>query len=346
MTSPLNLTLMPEQMSRAVAKALQIRKPVLIVGAPGVGKTELLMQAAKSVDYDLLLSYPAIEDPTDPKGLPWFDPKSGKGDFVPLGVLKSAVEAKKPTLWVLEDLGQAADAVQAAYMSVLSTRTVGSHKLPDYVTVLATTNRKEHRAGVRGLLEPVKSRFSTIIELVPSLEDWCEWAISNAVDPRIISFLRSNPDYLLKPAPTLEIVNSPCPRTWANLSAWLKGGVDKDLRAAVYAGAVGAEAAELFMAFEDVVNELPPPEAVLMAPDSVAIPSNPSTLFALLTAVAYFTEDATFPNVVRFAHRMNEEGYGEMAGMLIKDTVRRHEHLLSSAAFLDVSTGPLADLIQ
>jgi len=347
MTSQQSLALNPEQAARVVARALHKRKPILLVGAPGVGKTELLMQAAEVAEHDILLSYPAIEDPTDPKGLPWFDPKSGKGDFVPLGVLKRALESKRPTLWVLEDLGQAADAVQAAYMSVLSTRTIGSHKLPDHVTIVATTNRREHRAGVRGILEPVKSRFKTIIEVVPEIESWVDWAMANGKNAKVIAYLRCNPDDLLVLEPTLEITNSRNPRTWSALCDWVSDDdLDEDLRPAVYAGTIGVTGATKLIAFLATINDMPSPEAVLLAPDTVEIPDNSSTLYALVKAVAYYVDDSSFPNVIRFAERLHTEGRGELAGMLVKDCVLRKAELLSTSAFADVATGPLADLIQ
>lgn len=339
------ISLRPSQAACVLAIAIENRKPVLLAGAPGVGKTAIVHEAAQVAGADVLLSYPAIEDPTDAKGLPWLDAKTGTGEFIPLGALKKAVEAKRPTLWCLEDLGQASEAVQAAYMSVLSKRTVGSHQLPDHVTIMATTNGKEHRAGVRGLLEPVKSRFSTILNIQPTLDDWCEWAMENGISPAIIAFLRCNPDYLIRSAPTLELVNSPNPRTWANLHTWVNARMRSDFRLATYAGCIGAEAAALFEAFEATIEDMPSPETVLIAPDSVEIPQSPSTLYALIGALAYYA-DENFGNVVRFAHRMQKEAQGEMAGMLIKDALRRHPHLLQSAEFVAVSTGPLADLIQ
>jgi hypothetical protein len=49
---------------------------------------------------------------------------------------------------------------------------------------------REDRAGVSGILEPVKSRFTTIIEMEPDVDDWTNWATSNNIRPEIIAFIR------------------------------------------------------------------------------------------------------------------------------------------------------------
>ncbi|HEV2445266.1 MAG TPA: ATP-binding protein, partial [Candidatus Sulfopaludibacter sp.] len=208
-------------MSRVLTEAIKENLPVLLVGAPGVGKSDLVGQAAQAAGADLVISHPALQDPTDFGGIPWPDPATGQANFLPIAQVKSLLSAAKPTVWFLDDLGQAAPAVQASCMQWLLAREVHGMRLPPCVTILAATNKRGPGMGVSGFLEPVKSRFSTIIEVVPDLDDWCRWAMTHDVHPDIVAFLRYRPNLLVtEDPPSAEIVNRPSPRTWAFLSRW------------------------------------------------------------------------------------------------------------------------------
>ena len=45
--------------------------PVVLVAGPGVGKTEVILSAAKEMGYKAKLFHPAVSDPTDFKGQPY-----------------------------------------------------------------------------------------------------------------------------------------------------------------------------------------------------------------------------------------------------------------------------------
>ena len=166
----------PSQLIQFLSSAIQARLPILITGAPGVGKTSISEQVAHLTDSDFVVSHPVVEDPTDAKGLPWPDKAGKTATFLPFGELARVLNAKKQTIWMINDLGQATPAVQASYMQWILARRVNNHVLSEHVSIIAATNRRTDRAGVQGLLEPVKSRFASIVSLETDLDDWCEWA--------------------------------------------------------------------------------------------------------------------------------------------------------------------------
>jgi hypothetical protein len=59
-------------------------------------------------------------------------------------------------------------------MQLILARRVNSFTLPDCVSFVAASNRRQDKAGVTGILEPVKSRFATILEVSPDLDDWTQ----------------------------------------------------------------------------------------------------------------------------------------------------------------------------
>lgn len=307
------------EIAKVLEKTVQTKLPVLLVGPPGVGKSEIVEQAAKALDYDLIVSHPVVSDPTDARGLPW--PNGDSARFLPFGELKQAMEATKPTIWFLDDLGQAPPAVQAAFMQLLLSRRVNEHKLSDEVVFVAATNRREDRAGVSGILEPVKSRFATILHVDVNLDDWINWAIRQDVDPMIIAYLRFRPDNLHVFKPTTDMVNQPCPRTWAFVDKLLKAGIEKK---EVLAGAIGEGVASEFVSFRSLYHKVPDVDSLLRGAHTFdASIYKLDELYAILTMVAARAKDAQLPAVAKLAERLTEQERVEMAMMLMNDLFKR-----------------------
>jgi MoxR-like ATPase len=169
----------PSELSALLQKTIHARLPILIKGAPGIGKTDIVKQACTRTDTRLIVSHPVVSDPVDYKGFPFVI--DNEAHFLPFGDLNQLITAKHPTVYFMDDLGQAPATVQAAAMQLILERRINGHRVSDLVTFLAATNRKTDRAGVTGILEPVKSRFAAIIELEPDMDDWVWWVIQSKV---------------------------------------------------------------------------------------------------------------------------------------------------------------------
>ena len=334
----------PSQLITFVTSAIAARLPVLITGAPGIGKSDLVAQAATRAGADLILSHPAVADPTDAKGLPWI--VDGHATFLPFGELQRALDAGKPTVWFLDDLGQASPAVQASYMQLLLARRVNGHVLSDHVTFVAATNRRTDRAGVTGILEPVKSRFGSIVELTPDVDEWCTWAIDHDVPPELIAFIRFQPDRLSAFVASADLTNCPTPRTWSHVARLMAMQLPAALQHEAFAGAVGDGAAVEFSAFLRLYAELPSIDQILIDPMNVAIPEKPATLYAVASAVAHRTTVGNFPRVAQFVDRMVSAGRGEFGVLLLRDAMQRQPAITQSTAFVRLAVGDMAELLS
>ena len=231
----------PTQLTRLLEFAILNRFPVLITGSPGIGKTDIVKQSARATEARLLVSHPVVSDPTDYKGLPFvIETESGKrADFLPFGDLAQICSTQEKTVFFFDDLGQAPASVQAAVMQLLLARRINGHRVSEQVTFVAATNRREDKAGVQGILEPVKSRFFSIVELETDIEDWVKWAIESNMPAELIAFVRFRPDLLNDFKPTREMKNSPCPRTLAFIGKAINAGLPSDLEFEFFAGAAG-----------------------------------------------------------------------------------------------------------
>jgi hypothetical protein len=327
-----------------LSAAFKKRRPVLISGAPGIGKSDIVAQATIDAGADLILSHPAVADPTDAKGLPWV--VDGHATFLPFGEMRQAIDATKPTVWFLDDLGQATPAVQTSYMQLLLARRVNGHVLPDCVTFVAATNRRTDRAGVSGVLEPVKSRFVSIVELQTDIDEWCRWAIDHDLPPELIAYLRFQPDNLCKFTASADLTNSPVPRTWAHVADILGMGLPIGIQHAAIVGAIGDGAATEFSAFLRLYAELPSVDQILIDPMSVKIPDRPATLYALSGAVAHKTTTQNFGRVAQFAQRLIDDGRGEFGVLLLRDAMQRCPAIVQTSAFVKLAVGDLGQLIS
>jgi hypothetical protein len=60
--------------------------PVLIKGAPGTGKTDIVTSACCKAGVELIISHPVgVDEPIDYKGLPAL--RDGHAEFLPFGAL-------------------------------------------------------------------------------------------------------------------------------------------------------------------------------------------------------------------------------------------------------------------
>lgn len=335
----------PIQVAALLALTLRHRYPVLLTGAPGVGKTSLVEQAADAEGLDVFTMYPALADPTDAKGLPWMQPGSKNAQFMPYDALAAVLDSQRPCAWVWDDFGQATPATQASLMPWLLARQNGDHRLPDHVTIVATTNGREHRAGVGGLLAPVKSRFKTIIGVEPDLDSWVQWALVNGVDPYIIAYVRQRPDMLCAAEVAPGLTNEHNPRTIANASDILTLGMPEPLLLPAMAGAVGEGWTVEFLAFRQMLQSMVSVDQILLNPTTAPLPEGPSQSYATVTGLAMKTTVQNFGRVGTYVQRMADAGLGEFAALCVKDATRKNPTLEATPDYLNLMSGALGRMI-
>lgn len=336
------IALNPQQLVVALTAAIGAKprpRRVLVKGAPGIGKTQIVQAVAAALGAALITMHPSVSDPTDFKGLPFI--VDGHAEFLPFGELDKVLNAEKLTILFLDDLGQGSTAVQAAVMQ-LADRIKGNPN----VVLLAATNERSHKAGVTGLLEPVKSRFDSIIKLVTDFKSWKLWAEKNDIDYRIVAYLEQQPEALHKFDPTADIVNQPMPRTWESASAILRMNVaDEDVRFAMLIGAIGQATATAFHAWLKIAEDAPSREEVLKDPHNARIPEESSALYAIATSLALGFQKKEFPAIAVYMERMYAAEHGEMCALVFKDVYRKDSSIQTLPAFTKLAKTPLSKLI-
>lgn len=210
---------------------LSSKIPVMLMGAPGVGKTATVTQFAKELGADLVDIRLAAETPSSFEGKDYVSPESGtlkKARSWWLQRIDNNKEENKITILFFDEYTNAPDALQQLAYSPFNERKLHGKSF-DYrlkngdagLYVIGAGNRVEDETGVGEAVHATKTRvFMVDVEL--NVKEWLEWADKNGINSIIKAFIYANPDAIIE-KPSL---GTACPREWANLSYALDCGID------------------------------------------------------------------------------------------------------------------------
>lgn len=318
---------------------------VALIGPPGCGKSSLMDQACQATKRELITSVPSVEDPTEPGGFPWIAEDRSHAVKVLFGQAYRAVHAKKPAVWFWDDFGQANPSVQAGYMQWALAREMNGQRLPDHVTIALATNRRTDRAGVSGILEPVKGRF-TLVNVESNVDDFCMdlirrgqrvYGLNEDTIALGCAFIRFRPELLNAFAATVDLANSPTERNWVCAFRHIQRKMPPQIELEAVRGRVGGGAAAELIGFVRVYRELPSLDAILLDPDKAPVPDSPAALYAVSIGLASRVTEGNFKRVARYAERLCEKGKAEFGVLLVKDAVRRNPRLANTTVYIEIA---------
>lgn len=296
---------------------------MMLTGIPGVGKTAIVKKIAEQLGWDLLVFHPAISDAIDFKGMPMLVEreitaedgtrrKVKEADFLPFNDLRQVLRADTETLVLFDDYAHAVKTVQGATMQLFHGGKLNGFEIPSCVHFMAATNRRQDKAGVDMIIEPVKGRFM-IFQMDVDVDDWIRWALTEGGMPMtLVQFIRFRPNLLCDFKPTAEIVNSPTPRTVEFLGRTINAGLPEHLQPESFAGAVGEAFAAEYIGFLRLLGKIPNPVHVLQRPNTAPVPDmndpeGPATLWALCGALIERVTDTSIDRLVHYAERLPDE---------------------------------------
>jgi hypothetical protein len=291
------------QFENLLEKALPKRRRIVAVGKVGVGKTQTFRTVCDRLGWDSILLCSPLLSPVRVGGYP-VAPKDGDGDasHALFDGIARAFRATKDTLLLFDDLGMANGETLKAIVQLVQFGQIDNRTLPECVTICAATNDVGHGADVQGLIEPLKTRWHTIINVENSIDDLVVYGLANDWPADLLAYLRNCPQAMhdWKPSKSMS-VDGACPRGWEYVSEWIRDGIDDP---EVIGGCVGKGRATEYLAFRRLINELPDINEVLLNPAGASVPVNPGAKFLISMALASKLTSDNFGRVIEYLNRL------------------------------------------
>jgi MoxR-like ATPase len=127
-----NLTLTSVQVRKALLKSFDVQRPIFLWGPPGIGKSEVVADIAEELGGLMIDLRMSQMEPTDIRGIPFYNKDLGKMDWAPPIELPDQELADQYPIIVLflDEMNSASPSVQAAAYQLILNRRIGKYKLP------------------------------------------------------------------------------------------------------------------------------------------------------------------------------------------------------------------------
>lgn len=301
--------------------------PTFLWGPPGIGKSSIIKQIAKANAYAFIDLRLSLMDPTDLKGIPFYDKELHQALWAPPSFLPREGQG----ILFLDELNSAPPAVQASAYQLILDRKVGEYTLPEGWAIVAAGNREGDRGVVYRMPSPLANRF-VHLEMEVSVEDWRDWAYGADIDERVIAYIGYKSDDLFSFDPTKNEKSFATPRSWEFVSSVLGSGMDEKLLLETLGGAIGKERAVRFLSFAKVMHRLPDIEAILESGEG-DYPEELEVLHALATGlVMAIREEFSKERMDNLLH-YTLELQSEFAVMIVQDLQRAGFTMENQKAF-------------
>jgi MoxR-like ATPase len=232
---------------------LSVRKPLLLRGRHGIGKSEVVYQIAEE------LGLPVVERRAS---------QMTEGDLVGLPSLKDGVTTWNPPEFLaeacnnavvlfLDEVDRAVTEVRQGLFELCDSRKIAGQTLHPDTLIVAAVNGGEHGAQYQvGEMDPAELDRYTVFDVEPTVEDWLDWGKDN-VAGAIWDFINQNRSHLEHSGEFEPNKVYPSRRSWKRLNDCLaQAGLTEDVKESsgsllfnLTSGFVGFEAAVSFNDF-------------------------------------------------------------------------------------------------
>ncbi len=289
-----NLTITSVQARKAILKAFQVKRPVFLWGPPGIGKSEVVAEVANEMGGYVIDLRMAQMEPTDIRGIPFFNKDLGKMDWAsPVDLPDEEFASQYPVVVLfLDEMNSAPPAVQAAGYQLILNRRVGKYRLPGNVVIVAAGNRDSDKGVTYRMPMPLANRFLHL-EMRADFTSWQVWAVNNNIHKDVVGYLSFAKQDLYGFDSKSASRAFPTPRSWVFVSQLLEDeSVDTDTLFNLVAGAVGEGLAVKFMAHRKIAGKMPEPSAILSGKVKELNIKEVSAMYSLTISMCYELKDA------------------------------------------------------
>jgi MoxR-like ATPase len=299
-------TTSPNKAKNAIRHAMLKKRPIFLWGPPGIGKSDIVAQIANSIDAHLIDIRLSLWEPTDIKGIPYFDSNIGKMVWgAPSELPDEALAAKHKWIVVFfDEMNSSAPSVQAAAYQLILNRRVGQYKLPDNVIIVAAGNREADKGVTYRMPAPLANRF-VHLELAVNFDDWFQWATDNRIHKDVVGYLQFAKKDLYDFDPKSPSRSFATPRSWSFVSELIEDDIDSETLTDLVSGAVGEGLGVKFMAHRKVASTMPNPSDILDGKVKELKTKEISAMYSLTVSLCYELKESANKNDKKFDEKVN-----------------------------------------
>ena len=204
------------------------QRPILLLGSPGIGKTQIMEQISKECGIGLVSYTITHHTRQSAIGLPFISKKQyGAQEFAVTEYTMSEIVAAiyekmeqtglSEGIIFLDEINCVSETLAPAMLQFLQCKSFGNHKIPQGWIIVAAGNPPEYNKSVREFDVVTMDRVKKI-EVEADFEVWKEYAYQQGLHGSVISYLNTRKQNFYQMETTVDGRNFATPRGWEDLS--------------------------------------------------------------------------------------------------------------------------------
>lgn len=204
------------------------QRPVLLIGAPGIGKTQVMEQVARECGIGLVAYTITHHTRQSAVGLPFISKKHyGEKEYSVTEYTMSEIVASvydkieetglSEGILFIDEINCVSETLAPTMLQFLQCKTFGNHRIPEGWLIAAAGNPPEYNKSVREFDIVTLDRLK-VIPVEPDFGAWREYACREAIHPAIIAYLDLKQQNFCRIDTTVDGKLFATPRGWEDLS--------------------------------------------------------------------------------------------------------------------------------
>ena len=204
------------------------QRPVLLMGPPGIGKTQIMEQISKEMQIALVAYTITHHTRQSAVGLPFISEKTYGGqtfsvtEYTMSEIIASVYEKMEQTgiregILFIDEINCVSETLAPTMLQFLQGKTFGNQKLPEGWVIVAAGNPPEYNKSVREFDVVTLDRLKKI-DVEPDFPAWKEYAYRQGIHPAVISYLELRRENFCRIENTVDGKRFATARGWEDLS--------------------------------------------------------------------------------------------------------------------------------
>jgi cytidylate kinase len=204
------------------------QRPVMLIGAPGLGKTAIMEQIAQEIGVGLVAYSITHHTRQSAIGLPFISEKRyGEKDYKITEYTMSEIIASvydtmektglKEGILFIDEINCASETLAPTMLQFLQYKQFGQHRVPDGWVIVAAGNPPEYNKSVKEFDAVTLDRV-LLMDVTPNYKVWKRYATEYKLHNAIISYLDLNENNFYKVESTVDGKEIVTARGWDDLS--------------------------------------------------------------------------------------------------------------------------------